>query len=135
LEDRLPAQRKPYAYYVRVVDVPAFLNRVKPALEKRLADSIAAGHTGELKLSFYRNGVRMVFEHGKIVNVEPLQLVDGVSTDASFPDLTFLHLLFGHRSLDELRHAFTDCYCENQTARVLLNALFPKHVSDVYPIY
>jgi len=135
LEDRLPAQRKPYAYYVRIVDVPAFLDRVKPALEKRLAESIAAGHTGELKLSFYRSGVKIVFEHGKIVKVEPLQLADGVSTDASFPDLTFLHLLFGHRSLDELRHAFTDCYWENQTARVLLNALFPKRVSDVYPIY
>jgi hypothetical protein len=88
-----------------------------------------------LKLSFYRSGVQMVFEHGKIVKVEPLQLADGVSTDASFPDLTFLHLLFGHRSLDELRHAFTDCYWENQSARVLLNALFPKRVSDVYPIY
>ncbi len=135
LEDRLPAQRKPYAYYVRVPDVPAFLRKVRPALEKRLAESVMAGHTGELKLSFYRNGVRMVFEHGKIVIIESLQVVDGVSMDAGFPDLTFLHLLFGHRSLDELRHAFTDCYWENQTGRVLLNALFPKRISDVYPIY
>ncbi len=134
MDDKLPAQRKPYAYYVRVADVPAFLNRVRPALEKRLAESIAAGYTGELKISFYRYGVQMVFEYGKIVKVEPLQLADGVSMDASFPDLTFLHLLFGHRSLDELSHAFTDCYWENQAARVLLNALFPKCISDVYAL-
>ncbi len=135
LDDKLPAQRKPYSYYVRVPDVPAFLNQVKPALEKRLAESVAVGYMGELRISFYRSGVRMVFRRGDITAIEPMQVFSGTETDASFPDLTFLHLLFGHRSLDELRHAFTDCYWENQTARVLLNALFPKRLSDVYPIY
>lgn len=135
LDDKLPSARKPYAYYIRVPDLPAFLNHVKPALEKRLADSVAAGHTGELKLSFYREGLKLVFERGRITSVEPMKVASGTETDASFPDLTFLHLVFGHRSLDELRHAFTDCYFENNTARVLLNALFPKRLSDVYSVY
>jgi hypothetical protein len=135
MDDKLPAQRKPYAFYMRVPDLPAFLMRVKPALEKRLAESIAAGYTGKLKISFYRDGLRMVFESGRITAVEPLQVTSEAETDASFPDLTFLHLLFGHRSLDELRHAFTDCYWENNTARVLLNALFPRRLSNVYPLY
>ncbi len=135
MDDKLPAQRKPYTYYVRVADLPAFLNRVKPALEKRLAGSIAVGHTGELRISFYTSGLHMVFERGAITSIEPLRITSGVGTDASFPDLTFLHLLFGHRTLDELRHAFTDCYWENNTARVLLKALFPRRPSDVYPIY
>jgi hypothetical protein len=135
LEDKLPVQRVPYAYYVRVANVAAFLKQVTPVLEKRLDESIAAGYTGELKLSFYREGVRLVFERGRLSLVEPMKISSGVSTDASFPDLTFLHLLFGHRSLDELRHAFVDCYCENHTARVLLNALFPKRLSNVSPIH
>lgn len=135
LDDKLPAQRKPYAFYVRVADVSEFVNQVRPALEKRLAESIAAGYSGELKISFYREGMRMVFEYGRILTVEPMKIAVGVSTDVSFPDLTFLHLLFGHRSFDELRHAFTDCYPENNTARVLLNALFPKRLSNVYPIH
>ncbi|HRJ55603.1 MAG TPA: GNAT family N-acetyltransferase [Anaerolineales bacterium] len=135
MDDKLPSARKPYAYYIRVPDLPAFLNHVKLALEKRLADSVAAGHTGELKLSFYREGLKLVFERGRITSVEPMKVASGTETDASFPDLTFLHLVFGHRSLDELRHAFTDCYFENNTARVLLNALFPKRLSDVYSVY
>ena len=64
MEDRLPAQRKPYAFYIHVPDVAAFLTQIKPALEKRLAGSIAAGYTGELKINFYTSGVRMAFEQG-----------------------------------------------------------------------
>jgi hypothetical protein len=135
MEDKLPAERKPYAYYVRVANVSAFLKQVTPALEKRLAESIAAGYTGELKISFYREGVRLIFERGSITVIEPMKISSDTTADANFPDLTFLHLLFGHRSLDELRHAFVDCYVGNNTARILLNALFPKRLSNVYSIY
>lgn len=134
MDDRLPGVRKPYAFYIRVADMPAFLKRIQPVLEQRLAQSIAAGHSGELRLNFYTSGVRLVFEHGHIISIEPMKVGPGIETDASFPDLTFLHLLLGHRSFDELRHAFTDCFWDNNTARVLLNALFPKKTSDVHPI-
>ena len=135
LDDRLPAVRKPYAYYIRVPDLPAFLMHIKPALEKRLADSIAAGYTGELKVNFYHSGIRILLERGCIAGVEPMKTGPGISTDSSFPDLTFLHLVFGHRSFDELRHAFTDCYWENNAARVLLNALFPRRNTNVFPVF
>jgi hypothetical protein len=134
LDDKLPAARKPYAYFVRVPDVPKFLAHIKPVLEKRLAESVAVGHTGELRVGFYTNGFRMGFERGKITVIEPMRVTSGVEIDAAFPDLTFLHTLFGHRSFDELRHAFVDCYMENNTARVLLNVLFPKGPSDVNPV-
>ena len=134
LDDCLPARREPYAFFTRVPDLPAFLNRIKPVLEERLAHSIAAGHSGELRLNFYIGGVRLVFERGRIMSVEPMKVGSGIETDASFPDLTFHHLLFGHRSFDELRHVFIDCYADNNTAKVLLNALFPKKLSDVYPL-
>jgi hypothetical protein len=134
LDDKLPALRKPYAYYVRVADLPVFLNHIKPVLEKRLTESAAVGYTGELKVSFYTGGLRMVFERGKIQSIEAMRFDSYADVDVSFPDLTFLHLLFGHRSVDELRHAFTDCYIQNNTARVLLNALFPKRPSAVSPV-
>jgi hypothetical protein len=54
--------------------------------------------------------------------------------DVAFPEYTFLHVLFGHRSFDELRHAFVDCYVHNPTARVLINALFPKRDSFVQAV-
>jgi hypothetical protein len=51
-----------------------------------------------------------------------------------FPDLTFLQLLFGHRSLDELEAAFPDCVTRGQEPRALLQTLFPKAPSKVWPI-
>ncbi|MGD2206645.1 MAG: hypothetical protein PVH17_07690, partial [Anaerolineae bacterium] len=54
--------------------------------------------------------------------------------DAAFPDLVFLQLLFGYRSLEELKHSFADCWTSNGKARVLLEALFPKQPSDAWPV-
>jgi len=42
-----------------------------------------------------------------------------------------LQLLFGYRSLDELRYAFSDVRVEKSEAEVVLNALFPKKFSWV----
>ena len=51
-----------------------------------------------------------------------------------FPELTFLQLLFGYRSLDELRYAFADCGAYGDEVNVVLNTLFPKQASLVWPI-
>lgn len=134
LEDKLPVVRKPYAFYVRVPDLPAFLNHIKPALEKRLAESVAVGYTGTLRVGFHNDGFRMVFENGKITLIEAIKHSSNEDVDIAFPDLAFLHVLFGHRSFDELCHAFADCYVQDYRARVVLNSLFPKRPSFVSPI-
>jgi hypothetical protein len=128
-----PREWKPYAWYVRVPDVAALLRHIAPVLEQRLADSIAVGHCGELKLSFYRSGVRIKFDVGRL-SFEPWQPQVGEDRDAAFPDRTFLHLLFGHRTFDELRQIYPDCGVEGDTARVLLEALFPKRLSNLWPV-
>jgi hypothetical protein len=53
---------------------------------------------------------------------------------AMFPDLTFLQLLFGFRSLEEIQAAFPDCIVRTSEARTLLTALFPAQLSDVWPV-
>lgn len=135
LGDALPAFRPPYAWYLRVPDLPGFIRHIAPVLEKRLAESIAAGFTGELRFSFYRDGLRLVFTRGRLKTVDVWKPKPGDNESAAFPDLTFLQLLFGYRSMDELRFAFKDCYWMNNTVRVLLNALFPKRLSDMFAIY
>jgi hypothetical protein len=132
--DGLPQGWPPYAWYLRLPDLPGFLRRVAPVLEQRLARSIAAGHSGELKLSFYRGGLRLVLADGRLTAIEPWQPSTEDGGNAAFPELTFLQLLFGHRSLDELRQAFPDCRIQGDEARGLLNALFPKQASNVWPI-
>jgi hypothetical protein len=131
---RLPHSSRPYAYYVRVADVGGFLKHVAPALEARLARSVAAGHTGELKLNFYRTGVRLGLENGRLATVDRWQPTSDSEGDASFPNLTFLQLLLGYRSLDELRLAYADCGYHNDTARALVNALFPRQPSHVWAL-
>ncbi|HEY6285834.1 MAG TPA: GNAT family N-acetyltransferase [Ktedonobacteraceae bacterium] len=131
-ETLAPYYEPPYAWYVRVPDVLAFIRHIAPVLEKRIANSAAAFYTGEFTLDFFRGGMHMVFEKGHITRIESWRAPAYQNTaDASCPALVFLQLLFGYRSLDELRYAFPDVRVENSNAEVLLNALFPKKFSWV----
>jgi len=118
-----------------VADVPAFLRHIAPALERRLAGSVMAGHTGAIKVNLYRSRFTLVWENGRLVEVgddyEYQRIEEG---DAVFPDLTFLQLLFNYRDIDDLTRAFADCYTRTNEARVLLRALFPRRPSRVIPL-
>lgn len=134
LGNRLPTVRDAYAWYLRVPDLRGFLAHIKPVLEKRLAESPAAKHSAELRISFYRTGLRMMIEHGKIIEIETWKPAPGAEGDVAFPDLTFLQLLLGYRSFKELEYFFADCWYGSEDARVLLHVLFPKKLSNVYPV-
>jgi GNAT superfamily N-acetyltransferase len=135
LGDDLEKQIRPYAWYVRVPDIPAFLRMIAPALERRLAGSVLAGHSGTTRINLYRQRFTLVWDHGHLVevgdNYEYDRLEEG---DAVFPDLTFLQLLFGFRSWDELYQSFTDCYTRENETTVLMCILFPKRPSLVMPL-
>jgi len=131
ISDRLPRKRDPYAYYIRVANLPDFLTHIGPVLEDRLTNSVLVGHSGELKLSFFRSGVILTFEKGALKEVEaysPERTIDG---DVLFPDLTFLRVLFGHNDFLDLEKIFADCYVRNDHARALVPILFPKMASNV----
>ena len=51
--------------------------------------------------------------------------------EISLPDLTVLQLVFGYRSLDELRAAHPDCYVDKEEAGFVLSTLFPQRSSLV----
>jgi hypothetical protein len=133
LHDSLPNLRKPYAWYLRVADLPDFLSYIAPVLEARLSASPFCGHSGVLRITLYRSGILLIIEKGRLTRIEawkPTPL--GHSGDVAFPDLTFLQLLFGYRSLEELDYAFADCWWKNDEAFGLVNALFPKQASNVW---
>lgn len=130
----LERQIPPYAWYVRVPDLPGFLRHLAPVLERRLANSVMAGCTGTLRLNFYRRQLRLVFDKGRLAEVGTYVAKNVEDGDAMFPDLTFLQLLFGRRSVAELAAAFGDCYVKDGDAWVLLPILFPKRPSHVNPL-
>ncbi len=126
-----PRRFPPYAWYVRVADLPGFIRHVAPALERRFEGSAVGSYSGELRLDFYRGGLRLVFEEGRLSVAEEWQRpVWKGEPSAGFPPLVFLQLLFGHHSLDELRYAYPDVWASDQ-AELVLNTLFPKRYSHV----
>lgn len=129
---QLPGVRPPYAFYLRVADLPGFVRHVAPALEARLAASPLAGQTGTTHISFYRSGLALTFQAGRLVTIAPWQPLGAPKADAAFPDRTFLQLLFGYRALAELRYAFADCWVRNDEQTALLDALFPRRPSAVW---
>lgn len=126
------AMEPPYAWYVRVKDLPAFLLHIAPALEQRLAASPVVGHSGEITLDVYRGGLRMVFEQGRLIGAEPWRApLYGSNASGGFPPLVFLQVLFGHCSIEALRHAFPDVWVSEE-ARPVLKTLFPTRPSFVF---
>jgi hypothetical protein len=134
LGKNLPNAHKPYAWYLRVPDLPRFLHHIRSVLEKRLAESIAVEHTCEIKISFYREGLRLVIEKGRLAVIEAWKPSPEDGGMVAFPGLTFLQVLFGYRSYDELHESFADCWCDREDMRALINILFPKKLSDVFPV-
>ena len=122
---------EPYGLYIRVPDLVAFLRHIQPALEKNLVGTVAEGYNGELKLNYYRSGIQLKFNDGKITDISnwvPDSVEDG---DAQFPDLTFLQLLCGRHRFNELKTNFADCD-GNDEAGVLLDCLFSPFTGNVW---
>ena len=134
LPERMPRVGKPYAWYIRIPDLVDFLSLVGPVLETRLAKSPAVGYTGELKLSFFRSGIRLSFESGEIKGVESYTPNDIDDCDVAFPDLTFIRVLVGYKSFTELSDSLPDCYARSDHGRALAKFLFPKKASSVWAI-
>ena len=122
----------PYAWYIRVPDLIAFLRHIQPALEKHLIGTVAEGYTGELKLNFYRTGIHLKFERGRITDIADWAPKDVEAGDAAFPDLTFLQLLCGRCRTEELTVNFVDCWTNGSSPAVLLDCLFPTFAGEVW---
>ena len=124
----------PGAWYVRVPDLSGFLRHIAPALEHRLATSAIPGYTGRLRLDFYRSALLLSFVNGRLTAAETTHDTrSGDEATAGFPPTVFLQLLFGRRSLDDVRYAFLDVWA-NAEGHLLLNVLFPRQRSHVLPL-
>lgn len=132
-ERYLPVIRPPYAWYTRIPDLPAFIRHIAPALERRLASSNWVGWTGDLHLNFYRSGLHLKFQDGRLDAALPWQPASSEDGTASFPDLVFHELLFGRRSFAELRYAHPDCFGKSELYN-LFDSLFPRRSSDLFGI-
>jgi hypothetical protein len=115
---------------VRVAEMPKLLTHLSSLFEQRLAASEFNGWTGDVKISFYRDGVNMSFESGKLKSVESTETIERGEASAHYPDLTFLQALFGKRSYSELEAMYNDCYSNGRAMGTLQNILFGGPLSS-----
>jgi len=77
----------------------------------------------------------MVLDKGRLVDIEAWRPTPvGHAGEAAFPPYTFLQLLFGYRNMDMLKAGFADCWTDRDEFQSLLDALFPRQPSNVWPI-
>lgn len=127
-----PVYEEPYAWYARVANVGNFVRHISPVLERRLASSILPGHSGELIVDFYRGGLRLEFDQGRLAAAEPWRPPDfGDHAHAGCPATVVQQLLFGYRSLAELRAIYPDVWAGEEAA-LLIDILLPKQPSSVW---
>lgn len=122
----------PYAWYIRVPNLIAFLRHIQPALEKHLIGTVAEGYTGELKLNFYRTGIHFTFARGRVTHLTDWTPGDVEEGDAAFPELTFLQLLCGRCRTEALTASFVDCWTNDTASATLLDCLFPEFTSEIW---
>ncbi len=120
-----------YAWQVHVPDLAALLSVIGPVLEQRLAASPFAGLSQEVQIGFYRDSVTLRLEAGKLASVQASGPAQGA---IRFPPLTFISVLFGHRTVEQMRLAYPDISVDG-SVRLLFDTLFPPLASFIYPSY
>ncbi len=119
-----------YAWYIRVADLARFIKHIAPVLERRLVGSGAHRFTGELKVYFFdHTGLTITFGDGRITDAVVGEMEEE-GTDAGFPYLTFLDVVFGRRAETEIDHILPEAFASRK-GLLLLNILFPKKRSWV----
>ena len=135
---------RPYALQIKIPDRFGFLNRIKPLLEERLANSMFKDHTGKLRLDIYTESIDLEFNRGNIT----ITRGDDLEADQVFciPKDLFGALVLGYKSWEELQQCRPDIFPANQHLRfkpailpdesgLLAGVLFPPAKSWIYERY
>jgi predicted N-acetyltransferase YhbS len=127
------AQTAPaYAWQIRITDHVEVFRKLKPLLEKRLAESEHCHLSGELSFNFYRHTVQMRLKDGTIESVERLE--ESEDRTVRFNPFVFVKLLLGYRSREELENMYPD-FIVKPEAKSLIDTLFPKLPSYIHNVF
>jgi hypothetical protein len=85
----------------------------------------------ETKIGFYRSGLSLLLDKGKLVAIEPWMPCHEERGNAEVPDLSYLQLVFGYHTYEDLEQSSADCTYKDDETRVLLSTIFPKKASSV----
>jgi len=121
-----------YAWQIRIMDHAALIRRIAPALERRLAQSLLARFSGNLAINTMPRLIRLHFSQGRLIAVTE----EGGQQEPwgmRMPPLLLTQLLMGYRSYQEIMECHLDASVR-PAARQLVDVLFPKTDSFIYPV-
>jgi hypothetical protein len=128
------ASVRPFSWWIRISNLAKFLRHIKPVLKQRLRESMFHRHSGGLVLTFYTSAVKIVIENGDVTSIEDFMPDSYRDAAGAFPDATFLQLLLGCRTIEELEYAYPDSGVRKEIDRALVTTLFPKLPSTIWPV-
>ena len=121
-----------YSWQVRIPNRAAFVQKLSPLFEQRLAGSLFSGLSGTYSLNLYNEVIGMTFEEGRLQSVNPVS--EDERTILNVPPTQFVPLALGARSIDEIHASFPDAFAHGPW-KLLVDTLFPRVSAFLTTIY
>ncbi|MGA1825883.1 MAG: GNAT family N-acetyltransferase [bacterium] len=135
----------PYAWQIKVPNIPNFLQKITTILEKRVRESCCENFSETLRLDFYKSKIDILWNKGRIMSIEPGTEAECPNTFCMSEDL-FPALCLGHRSWHELQYVrpdifpapqyiMPDPFSSSDKSGLVMDILFPRSTSWIYEQY
>jgi predicted acetyltransferase len=125
-------------WLLRIHNITGFLAKIAPALEKRLDTSGFKDVSTNLTINFFRQAYILHINKGKITAIDNAGFIDSSmgsdGGDLCIPPEAFVRLVFGFRSVNQLRDAWPDLVVKPEVMK-LVEALFPQIESYISTPY
>ncbi|MFX1319649.1 MAG: GNAT family N-acetyltransferase [Promethearchaeota archaeon] len=116
---------RPYAWYVKIPSIKRFIEAIKPVIEYRIANSDFKGLSDSIRISWYHEGIELVFKDGIFHSINPIPRAEIKDMNVAVPFPVIYQLLLGYRTIDELHRIFPDAGGD-ATKTPIIRQIFPK---------
>jgi predicted acetyltransferase len=123
---------RPYAWQVKIIDLPGFLSKIIPVLEQRIENSEYTGLSKDITINFWKYAVKMKIEEGKITSIE--KAFGEKDRTIGFNPYVFTKLALGYKSRMELEKMYPDFRVQGDSGG-LIDVMFPKQPSYIHYSY
>lgn len=123
---------RPYAWQVKIIDLPGYISKIKPVLEQRIENSEYMGLSRDITINFWKYAVKMKIEEGKIVSIE--RTFGEKDRTIGLNPYAFMKLALGYKSRMELESMYPDFRVQGDLGG-LIDVMFPKQSSYIHYSY
>ncbi|MHA1902790.1 MAG: hypothetical protein ACXADL_09675 [Candidatus Thorarchaeota archaeon] len=124
-----------WKHQIRIPNMVSFLNKIRPVIETRIIGTMFEGLSQEVVINAYRQSYNLNFVNGKIDRIEDIGIQDeGKGMEVRTPPHDLVRLVLGEYDISELNKHNID-FIVRGTHRALIETLFPKRESYIFPYY